>query len=181
MSRKLEIGSGNRPTKGYEHLDINPKCPHLEYVTEMNDIPVPANTFEEIIAIHVIEHISWRKVIPTLKEWVRVLIPEGKIRIATPNLRFITEAYLESRNNKPETFLKDYEIMTKREKDKLQLEGKVNSTLWANFKLFSSSCKFDQHFACYDAETLSALLKLAGCRETEIIKDEESLVLEGTK
>lgn len=181
MTRKLEIGSGNRPTDGYEHLDINPKCPHVEYVSEMDDIPVPAETFDEIIAIHVIEHISWRKVNKVLKEWIRVLKQDGTILIATPNLRFIAEAYLKNRRGKSNLFMKDYNIMTDKEQNNLKLNGQVSGTLWTNFKLFSSSCKWDQHFACYDADTLPDLLLNAGCKQAEIIEDSNSLIVKGIK
>lgn len=179
--KRLEIGSGNRPLDGYEHLDINPDCPHVEYVAPMDDIPVEDNTFDEVNSIHVIEHQPWPNTLNTLQEWVRVLKPGGLVYIATPNLRFIAEAYMEAQKGNRTNFMRDYSIMHPLEQEKLCLNGIPNPALWANFKIMSSTGKWDQHFACYDADMLTALLKKAGCSKTEVIHDTDSLVVKGWK
>ena len=179
--RKLEIGSGNRPLEGYEHLDINPDAPHVEYVAPMDKIPVEDNAFDEIISVHVIEHQYWREGLNTLKEWLRVLKPGGELKIACPNLKFILEAYLDSLNGDDNKWMRDYKIMSKEEQQHLQINGKPNTALWANFKIMSSGGQWDQHYACYDSVSLCELLKEAGAKRTEIQHDGDSLVVKAYK
>lgn len=178
---KLEIGSGNRPLAGYEHLDINPNSPCVEYVAPMNAIPVEDNYFEEIQSIHVIEHQTWATTLETLTEWVRVLKPGGMLRIATPNLRWIAQSYIQSRagNNRP--FMEDANKMTKEELEKLQVNDQTDVALWANFKIMSSGIKWDEHYACYDAILLTDLLEKAGCSKVDVEHDGDSLVLRAYK
>lgn len=178
---KLEIGSGSRPLAGYEHLDINPDCPCVEYVAPMNAIPVEDNYFEEIQSIHVIEHQPWKDTLATLTEWVRVLKPGGMLRIATPNLRWIAECYLHARRGNPRPFMSDAKKMTEGELERLKVDGKVDVGLWANFKIMSSGLKWDEHYACYDATMLTDLLKRAGCNRVDVEHDGDSLVLRAYK
>lgn len=178
---KLEIGSGTRPLEGYEHLDINPDSPCVEYVAAMDNIPVEDNYFDEIQSIHVIEHQPWKDTEATLTEWIRVLKPKGMIRIATPNLRWISESYLQARKGNRNPFMSDANKMTKEELERLTINGQIDVGLWANFKIMSSGIKWDEHYACYDAVMLSDMLKRAGCSKTEIEHDGDSLVLRGYK
>ena len=178
---KLEIGSGTRPLDGYEHLDINPDSPCVEYVAPMNDIPVEDNYFEEIQSIHVIEHQPWKDTLSTLKEWVRVLKPGGMLRLATPNLRWIAECYLQGRRGNTKHFMEDANKMTEGELKRLKLNEEIDVALWANFKIMSSGIKWDEHYACYDARLLTDLLKKAGCSKVEIEHDGDSLILRAYK
>lgn len=179
--RKLEIGSGHRPLEGYEHLDINKDCPHLEYIAPMDKIPVEDNAFDEIQAIHVIEHQPWRTTLATLTEWVRVLKPGGMVRIATPNLRWIAQSYVNARADNPDEYLRDANVMLDIEREKLHLNDQLDVGMWANFKIMSSGIEYDQHYACYDAIILGTLLKEAGCSKIEVEHDGDSLVMRGWK
>jgi predicted SAM-dependent methyltransferase len=61
--RRLEIGSGNRPTPGYAHLDFDPGMPDLQYCADFRNLHfLEDNTFDEILSVHCIEHIRWRKI-----------------------------------------------------------------------------------------------------------------------
>lgn len=179
--RKLEIGSGSRPLEGYEHLDINPKCPHLEYIAPMDKIPTEDNTFDEVIAVHVLEHQSWRKAASTLSEWKRVLKKDGKLRIAVPNLRWIMQCYNQAQSNDNTEWHKDLKVMVDEETVHLTTNGEPNVALWANFKIMSSGIEFDQHFACFDATLLTSLLKQVGFSTVKIVHDGDSLVVEAWK
>jgi len=174
--RKLEIGSGNRPLDNYEHLDIDPKCPHLEYVAPMDNIPVPDRTFDKVKSIHVIEHQSWRDSKKILSEWHRVLVPGGELYIATPNLKFIAEMFLDGLAG-GDKWLKDYEIMCPEEQEHIKIEGVPNVAKWANFKIFSSTGDADKHLACYDVVSLTKLLEEIGFEKITIQSNEDSLVM----
>lgn len=179
--RKLEVGSGNRPLPGYEHLDINPGCPCIEYIADMDNIPVDDETFDEVKSVHVIEHQPWKNTLKTLKEWVRITKPGGTIHIATPNLRWITQSYIDAINGNNSELMNDANKMNAEEIKAISIGGKVNYSLWANFKIMSGGGEWDQHFACYDAYLLKALLLEAGCSRVDIFHDGDSLILQGVK
>ena len=179
--RKLEIGSGNHPLKGFEHLDINPDLPHLDYVAPMDKIPVEDNAFDEVRSIHVIEHDLWRNALAILKEWIRVLKPGGMLYVATPNLKWIAQTYLDGRNGNEKEFLKDASIMTPQQTQFLMLGGKRDAGLWANFKIMSSGIPWDQHYAAFDSVTLPGLMMEAGASKTVIEYDKEYLSVIGYK
>lgn len=175
--RKLEIGSGNRPKPGYEHLDIDPNCPDLDFCCSMDVIPVADNVFDEIYSVHTIEHIGWRKGLPTLKEWLRILKPGGKVHIETPNLGYIMRAYLE--NGK--TWWEDFKKLHPDEQTHLRIKGFHCHSMWANFKLFSSGAGGDEHMACYDKLMLVSMMEEAGFSKTKVLNDDDTLVVDGWK
>lgn len=175
--RKLEIGSGNRPLPGYEHLDIDPNLPDLDFVCSMDSIPVEDNTFDEIMSVHTIEHIGWRQGLTTLREWYRIMKPGAKVTVACPNLRFICKAYLE--NGK--TWREDFDKLNPDERKHLKVSGYHSHSLWANFKIFSSGANGDEHMACYDSDLLGALLSDAGFKKIRTLHDGDSLIMEAIK
>lgn len=98
----LEIGSGDFPTDGYAHLDINNRAPHLEIHADALSIPLPDNSVDRILSIHLIEHFHHYDVIKLLREWWRVLAPGGEIEIHTPDFyevsaKFAAEVSLSSK------------------------------------------------------------------------------------
>lgn len=175
--RRLELGSGNLPRSGYEHLDINPECPDLDFCCSFDNIPVEDNSFVELLSVHSIEHISWRKRSSTLKEWYRVLKPGGKVHIECPNLRWICKAYLDNGNE----WYKDFGNLLPEEKKHLKVKDFDSHTLWANFKLYSSSVNGDIHLAAYDAFLLSHLLEEAGFTNVCVLEDSSTLIIEAEK
>ena len=175
--RKLEIGSGNRPLPGYEHLDIDPSCPDLDFCCSMDKIPVKNNTFDEIVSIHTLEHISWRKGLPTLVEWHRAMKPGGKVRIEVPNLRWICKAYLDNGKDWYESF----KGLHPDERKHMRINKFDSHTLWANFKLFSSTANGDIHLAGYDKFLLENMLIKAGFKSIETLCDHDVLIMEAYK
>lgn len=180
--RKLEVGSGNFPKEGYEHLDIQDKFPHLEYIAPMHDIPVEDNTFDELCSVHVFEHQVWNLVVPTLKEWLRVLKPGGKMEIYTPNLRWIAKSYLESRTGYSTELFRDLEVFNDQQKGMVSIEDNiVDAGMWACFKLFSPGGFHNHHYLCYDATMLDMLLKKAGYVNFKVLFDMDYLGVEAYK
>ena len=175
--RKLELGSGNRPRAGYEHLDIDPNCPDLDFCCSFESIPVDNDTFDELLSVHSLEHISWRSTVRVLKEWYRVLRPGGKLHIDCPNLRWICETYL--RNG--QELQNDLNSLQDEAANHLLVKGWRSHTLWANFKLFSSTANGDIHLAGLDAFTLTHQLEEAGFSQVIILKDSSSLIVEAFK
>lgn len=175
--RKLELGSGNRPRDGYEHLDIDPSCPGLDFCCSFDKIPVSDNSFDELLSVHSIEHISWRQTIPTLKEWHRVLRSGGLLRIECPNLRWICQSYLDNNH----VWYEDFKTLHPEEQQHLKVKDFHSHTLWANFKLFSSTANGDIHLAGLDAFTLTHMLQQVGFSSVTVVQDDSTLAVEARK
>jgi predicted SAM-dependent methyltransferase len=84
--RILEIGCGEKP----EHddstrLDIR-ELPGINLVQSATDLSnIGDGSYDRVIARDVIEHLGWRVVPATLKEWLRVVAPGGVLEVETPN------------------------------------------------------------------------------------------------
>lgn len=87
--RRLDIGAGTNPFKPedpeWEHLDARPIF-HIEHICDMQseDMPFKDNTFDELRAYSILEHVTFRRVPFVLSEWFRILKPGGKITIVVP-------------------------------------------------------------------------------------------------
>jgi SAM-dependent methyltransferase len=91
---RLELGGGPFPTPGYIHIDSDPRARHLEFVAPAWDLPFQSGSVQEILAVHVFEHIHPGRVPQTLREWRRVLTPSGTVRIHVPNASQLLPAFL---------------------------------------------------------------------------------------
>lgn len=85
----LEIGCGDNPIWDlpgeWHHLDSRP-LPHIDFVQDAVDLSnIADDSYELIVARDVIEHIGWREVPQALAEWIRVLVPGGRLHVETPN------------------------------------------------------------------------------------------------
>lgn len=172
--RKLDIGCGSTMTPGYERADINPDYPALDYVCELDAIPVEDETFTEVRASHVIEHVPLERVRSTvLKEWLRVLKPGGSVWIDTPNIERNAELYLS------DDWRRDFDRLKPEEQERCTMNGEPNRTLWLNFKVFSSEHQYNIHFWNADPELLTALLTEAGFVDVIILQESPSVIVQG--
>jgi len=157
---RLELGCGRDPNPGYIHLDVDGAFPHIEYVHDIaKPLPFPDAIMGEVLANHVIEHISYRKILSLFKEVFRVLVPGGHVKFRTPDLQFISRTYLDG-GKTPE-----------HPPDEQYIEenfGKVSPSWWAILKLFSAQDRSGNiHYACYDFPTLKVMLERVGFDRVE--------------
>lgn len=84
MARILDVGCGINKYPGSIGIDVNPRT-KADVVCNLDAFPYPFRdqSFTEIRAIHVIEHVA--DVIRMLEEFYRLLEPGGKVVIATPH------------------------------------------------------------------------------------------------
>jgi predicted SAM-dependent methyltransferase len=68
----------------YEHLDI--KC-------DVKKLPLEDNYCDLIYASHVIEYFDREEINEVLKEWNRVLKPNGVLRLAVPDFEVMSKLY----------------------------------------------------------------------------------------
>lgn len=118
------------------------------------------NIFTEVYASHILEHFGHADALNALREWVRVLKPGGRIRIAVPNFAYIAESYLAGHPDRHAHYL---------------FGGQVDPD--------------DFHQTCFDEEHLTRLMEMVGLTEIKPWKSElqdcaslpVSLNLEGIK
>lgn len=91
----MEIGSGDAPTPGYCHLDLDPGKPHVEIHADASSIPLHDGAVERILSIHLLEHFHQFDVIRVLCEWWRILTPGGEIEIHVPDFAVVSRAFLD--------------------------------------------------------------------------------------
>lgn len=86
---KLHLGCGKRIMDGYVNVDLDErKNINYQYVkSDVSSLPFDSDTCDEILAVHVIEHIWLWELKATLQEWLRVLKPGGKVIIECPDIQ----------------------------------------------------------------------------------------------
>lgn len=95
---KLHLGCGKKILPGFLHIDIIP-FDHLDYVYDISNLDfIESLTIDEIYASHVLEHFNRKKIMFVLKEWNRLLVNNGILRLAVPDFSSIVEQYNENKN-----------------------------------------------------------------------------------
>jgi predicted SAM-dependent methyltransferase len=143
---KLNIG-GSRPAPGWTCFNILPG-PHVDFVGDCRDLGRFADgSIETIYASHVLEHVEQKGILPTLKEWHRVLEPGGTVMLSVPDLETLCRLFLDPRLGMPERF----HVM------RMMFGGQVDA--------------HDLHLIGLSWEFLGAYLNEAGFRDIARVKD----------
>jgi len=154
---RVEIGCGLFPTPGYVHVDADRSARHVEHRATASSLPFPDGSVEELLAIHILEHVHASAVGPTLREWRRVLRPGGFVRIHVPDAATVFAAFLDSAPEDKWTVMVPIFGMTSHAElgkpDALDLE---------------------RHHAIYDFSLLERVLLDAGFDSVEDLSDEVS-------
>lgn len=87
---KLNVGSGHERYEGWKNVDFAEET-KPDYLADFRHLPLEDNSVDEIFASHVLEHTALKE--DVLKEWERVLRPNGKIIIAVPDLLQLYSQY----------------------------------------------------------------------------------------
>lgn len=88
-SPRLHLGAGGVFLQGWLNTDINPVRPEISRLDGATVFPIKSDSFDYILAEHLIEHLSYEQARLMLSECLRVLKPGGRVRIATPDLQRI--------------------------------------------------------------------------------------------
>ena len=94
MVKKLHIG-GKQPHPDWEILNIQEE-PNVDHVGDASDLSrFEDETFDELYASHTLEHFDYNGALQkTLKEWHRVLKPEGKLYISVPDMEVLCRLFM---------------------------------------------------------------------------------------
>jgi len=135
---KLNLGSGFDLKEGYVNIDIR-DIPGIKRM-DVRELDYPDCSANEIYASDIIEHFSKAEQEPLLKEWYRVLSPNGKLFIRTIDFdRVYINLYLK---NQLELFFK-------------HLYG-------------GQEYEYNYHKWCYTKATMKQILEKIGFKNIEI-------------
>lgn len=88
---KLNLGCGFDKKPGYLNIDFQ-EFHSPDLVGDVRNLNMlPSDVYEEILAQDVLEHLPQIDIIPTLKEWQRLLRAGGVLKLRVPNLTGILE------------------------------------------------------------------------------------------
>ena len=92
--RKLQLGAGEHPRDGWLNTDLHGYGrSHLVYLDVRKRFPLPDASFDFVYSEHMLEHLTYAEGQRCLRECLRVLKPDGRIRIATPSLERLAKLY----------------------------------------------------------------------------------------
>lgn len=92
---KLHLGCGRKYIPGFVHIDVQPG-PHVDVVGPVEKLPMPDNSVSLIYASHILEHFGRFVYMSVLREWFRVLRPDGVLRLAVPDFAACAAIYYEN-------------------------------------------------------------------------------------
>jgi SAM-dependent methyltransferase len=158
---RVEIGGGPFPSPGYVHVDGDRRARHVEYLAPAWELPFADGSVEEILAIHVLEHVHPALTSRTLGEWRRALRPGGVVQIHVPNAAAILAAYLHG-----DVRTKWFAMSA--------IFGTPCGPEWTNPADLDGRASWTEHQALYDVELLTDVVSQAGFTEIEDITDDVS-------
>jgi predicted SAM-dependent methyltransferase len=141
---RLHLGSADKHIPGFLNIDIRPDV-QPDYVADVKDLSMfGANTVEEIYYCHGLEHLKYVEVQPALREWKRVLKPNGVLRLSVPDMRKLAYMYV----------------------GRLE-RGKGGATLAQIRGAISGGQEYPSniHYSVWDWDTLTQALEEAGYKE----------------
>ena len=101
---KLNIGCGKKYDPDYCNIDLYEDLVADRLMSAFN-LEFDDNTCDEIKAIHIIEHLSFFETIYALSEFFRVLEPNGKLILETPDLEKACQHYLKANGEQKKEIL----------------------------------------------------------------------------
>lgn len=101
-SRRLNLGCGYDKRVGYINIDLQAKH-SPDICADITSLPMlESSRYEEIIAQDVLEHLERHKTLPALKEWTRLLAPNGVLHIRIPSLMDLFKMLAQPENRSAE-------------------------------------------------------------------------------
>ena len=95
---KLNLGCGKRYIPGFIHVDLD-DYPHIDYKTDISDLSMFQDSYADLIySSHTLEYFDRFDVLNVLKEWRRVLKPDGTLRVAVPDFEALVRVYQDSKD-----------------------------------------------------------------------------------
>ena len=96
MPKFLNLGCGSRFCRDrcWTNIDFTSSCPEVMAHDLHQGIPFPNDLFDAVYHSHLLEHFTRKEGARLIQECLRVLKPEGVLRVAVPDLEGICRLYL---------------------------------------------------------------------------------------
>lgn len=153
-SLRLHIGCGGHVLDGWLNTDLFPLSCDVGHLDATRRFPFDDETFDCIFSEHMIEHLPYSQGARMLAECHRVLKKGGKIRISTPDLKFLIDLYQEGRSALENAYVN----WANAEMIKAPPEN-------AHVFVINNFVRAWGHQFIYDRDTLAMALKQAGFTE----------------
>jgi predicted SAM-dependent methyltransferase len=108
---KLEIGCGQRPTPGYVHNDLN-AFDGVDIVGSPWEIGLAENSLEEVLALGLVEHLTYDQVSKTFNNVNRMLKLNGAFVFDVPDIPIWCEYVVNHFKGEPIPFTIDHVFAT---------------------------------------------------------------------
>ena len=96
MSIKVHLGCWHRFIPGFVHVDLC-DMPHIDHKSSIDKLPFFADDSVDLIyCSHALEYFDREQAHTVLKEWWRVLVPGGLLRLAVPDFNALIEVYMQT-------------------------------------------------------------------------------------
>jgi len=79
---KLHLGAGKRRFEGFINIDLHDS----DYDCDIRKLPFEDDSADEIVSVHCVEHFYIHEILDVIKEWRRVLKPDGVMVLELPCL-----------------------------------------------------------------------------------------------
>ena len=123
------------------------EAPGVDFLGDIMDLsPFPDACCESVYASHILEHVNQSKMINTLKEIRRLLIPGGTLMISVPNLTVLSELFIDPDLD----FKQKFHVM------RMMFGGQIDS--------------YDFHYIGLSYEILSDYLNKAGFQKIQRVE-----------
>ena len=149
---KLHLGCGRNLLGGWINTDFNTaKFQGSDFLDVTEKFPYDDNSVDYIFFEHMIEHINYQDGKFMIEEFFRVLKSGGKIRISTPDLKFLINLYTEDKTDLQKKYI-DYSVNHK----------SYNVSIGTDTFIINNFVRDWGHTFIYDEKTLKSLLESIG-------------------
>ena len=92
----VNVGCGKTFHPAWRNFDVRPTAPGVERLDVRRGLPFAQSTCDAVYHSHVLEHLDRVTAVKFISEAVRVLKPQGVMRVVVPDLEEIARLYLAS-------------------------------------------------------------------------------------
>jgi SAM-dependent methyltransferase len=82
----INVGCGDKRIHGYTGIDIVPRSA-ADIIAPADAIPLPDACADEVLVVHLVEHVYAWQVPDLLGEWARLLKPGGRLVLEMPDVK----------------------------------------------------------------------------------------------
>ena len=100
MKRGINLGAGNQHFESTDeiewiNMDLDERDGKVEVAGDVSKpLPFEDETFDIMVASHILEHLEMSIVKDVTKDWMRCLKKDGELYISVPNARALAERYV---------------------------------------------------------------------------------------